>query len=300
MDIRQLTYFISVAMHLNFTEAAKHHYVAQSAISNQIADLESQLGFQLFHRTKRSVQLTSAGRVFLQEAKMIVQKAEYAVQKGRQAAAGMIGALRIGFMGPPEKQFMPELVRRSRSKYPGIALSLSQGTMEVLRETLAHGNLDIAFMLAYDIGKIPEVSWKKVYAAPICAIMRYDHPLANRTKINRSELAHERFVTIDRKEAPGAYDAMLQDCANSGFAPNIVAQSSFLDTVLIMVEAEIGIAVLTSYFKAYANPNLRFINLEGDNEFVELIVSWNKDNDNPSIPLFLSELDKIICEYRLN
>ena len=290
MDIRQLNYFISVADHLNFTKAAQHHFIAQTAISQQVMALEQQLDVKLFYRNNRSVQLTPAGKIFYREAKLIVARSQEAIKKTQQAASGFEGTLKIGFMGPYEKRFLPELIRNFRRTYPTIDLTISLDNIETLREAVEHGLLDIAFNISKGIEKTPGLTWKSLHRDQLCVIMYRDHPFANEPKIRRSALAHESFVAIDRKEASGPFDAMIQECVDSGFSPTIVGQARHIESVIFMVEAEIGIALLPRCYELY-DYNVRFIELEGENEFIEFGVVWMKDNLNPAIPLFLKALE---------
>lgn len=290
MDIRQLNYFISVAEHLNFTKAAKCHYIAQTAMSQQIRALEKKVGVDLFIRNNRSVRLTPAGIQFFKEAKRIVTIAEDALKRTRHAASGIAGALQIGFLGPNEKRFLPELIRKFRNTYPNINLTFKQGNAETIREELEQELLDIAFTMTVDIDKNSMIVWKLLYSDPICVIMHRDHPLANQTKINLYALAHDPFVAIEPEEYPGAFERMVQFCEARGFSPNIVCHQRSLDSVLMMVEAGVGITLLPHFFDVYINPNLRFIDLEGDIDQVDSVVAWHKGNPNPSIPMFLAEL----------
>lgn len=293
MDIRQLNYFISVAEHLSFTKAARHHYIAQTAISQRIMALEQLLGVKLFSRNNRSVRLTPAGKVFYKEAKLIVARSEEAINKTRIAASGLDGNLKIGFMAPYEKMFLPELIRNFRRNYPGISLTFDQANFERLREALEQELLDIAFIPSFGIENIPGLVWKTLFMEPKCAVLYQSHPLAKEQKIRRTALANEPFVAIDQREAPFAFDAMIQDCVRSGFSPKIVEQSRLLAMVLFLVEAEIGITLLPRCYKVYAGNNLRFIELEGESEYHEYVVAWMRDNHNPAIPLYLKAIDDL-------
>ncbi|MBP2655866.1 MAG: transcriptional regulator AlsR family [Firmicutes bacterium] len=296
MYSRQIDYFISVAEYLNFTKAAKHHFMAQTAMSQQIRVLEKKLGVDLFIRNNRSVQLTPAGRIFLQEAKRIVAISDEAIKKARHAASGFVGTLKIGFLGPNEKRFLPDLVKKFRHDYPNIILSFKQGNAETIRSDLEHGLLDIAFTMAFDLDQTPGLIWETLYTDPICVIMHRDHPLANEAKINPVALAHEPFVAMEHREYPGAVERMIQFCITRGFTPNIVSQHAYLETVLLMVEAGIGVTLLPRFFDTYSNPNLRFIDLAGDTDYVYSVATWKKDYTNPSIPIFLKELGITVAD----
>jgi len=291
MDIRQLKYFISVAEYLNFTKAAKHHYIAQTAMSQQIRVLEQQLGVDLFVRNNRSVQLTPAGTIFLREAKLIVAIAEEAIKKSRNAACGFVGNLKIGFLGPNEKRFLPEIIRTFRDKYPNINLTFTQGNMDMLHRDLERNLLDVAFTMAFSLDQNPGFAWKTLNSDPICVILHRDHPLASQVTINLSALAYEPFVAMDYQEYPGAVERMVKFCMdNGGFTPHIVSQQRNLETLLLLIEAGVGITLLPLFFETYVNPSLRFIKLDGASDFVHSAIAWRKDYNNPSIPLFLEML----------
>ncbi|WP_026478470.1 LysR family transcriptional regulator [Alkaliphilus transvaalensis] len=293
MDIRQLRYFISVAEHLNFTEAAKHLFVAQSAVSQQIADLEKKLGVQLFIRNKRQVKLTNAGAVLLKEARYLVDKSEELIEKTRHADLGIIGDLKIGFLGYTERDFLPQLIRQFRRNYPKIDLHLNQYNHGMLIESLNTEALDIIFTLSFGLNNIGGLTKKKVLTEKISIVMHCEHPFANRQCINIKDLANERFIALDKRESPQGFNKTLLMCANSGFTPNIVSEPRLIQTVLLLVDAGIGIAILPKSLQANASPSLRFIDIEGEQAEDELVVAWKKANSNPSIPLFLEELDKV-------
>lgn len=297
MDIRQLRYFIAVAEHLNFTEAAKHLFVAQSAVSQQIADLEKKIGVQLFIRNKRSVKLTKAGSVLLQEAISLVNKSEEAIEKTRHAELGIIGGLNIGFLGYTERIFLPYLIRQFRRNYPKIDLNLNQFNHGMLIESLKTGDLDIVFTLAFGLDHIGGIKKKSIFTETISVVMHCEHPLANRSSINIADLSEERFITINRQESPQGFNKTLLMCANGGFSPNIVSEPKLLHTVLLLVDAGMGIAILPKSLNFQSSSSLRFIDIEGEKAEDELVVAWKKTNANTSIPLFLKELEAVKSQY---
>ncbi len=291
MDLRQLRYFIEVAEHLNFTEAAKHLYIAQSAVSQQIADLEKKLGVQLFIRNKRSVQLTNAGSVLLKEAIQLINKSEEAIKKTRQAELGIIGNLSIGFLGYTEKIFLPYLIRRFRGNYPQIDLHIDQYNHGMLIEALNIGELDIGFTLGFGVDKISGLERKNIFTEKLSVVMYRDHPLADKSSIKISDLADERFIVLNRQESPQGFNQTLLICANNGFSPNIVSEPRLLSAVLMLVDTGMGIAILPKSLKLYSSPSLHFVDIDGGQDEYELVVAWKKTNMNKSISLFLNELE---------
>ncbi len=298
MDMRQLRYFIAVAEKLNFTEAAKELFIAQSAVSQQIADLEKKIGVKLFIRNKRSVKLTSAGEVLLTEAINLVKRSEEAVEKTRQAELGIIGSLRIGFLGYTERNFLPYLIRQFRKSYPKIDLNLDQYNHGLLIDSLSSGELDVGFTLSFGLDNIGGLERKKISTEPISVVVHCEHPLALRKHISIAELAQERFIVLNREESPQGLNKTLLMCANHGFFPNIVAEPRLIHTVLLLVAAGIGIAILPRSLEAQSSPSLRFIPIEGHHNEDELVVAWRKVNSNPTIPLFLEELNVLQEKHR--
>jgi len=293
MDIRQLKYFIAVAEHLNFTEAAKHLFVAQSAVSQQIADLEKKIGVQLFNRNKRSVKLTNAGTVLLEEAINLVNKSEEIVEKTRQAELGIIGSLKIGFLGYTERNFLPFLIRQFKRNYPKIDLHLNQYNHGLLIDNLSHGELDIGFTLSFGLNNIVGLAKKQVLMETISVVVHSEHPLADKESINIADLSQERFIALSRHESPQGFNKTLLMCANNGFTPSIVSEPRLIQTVLLLVDAGMGIAILPKSLKHQSSPSLRFIDIEGEQSKDEMVVAWKKANKNPSIDLFLNELNSV-------
>ncbi|MFZ5967446.1 MAG: LysR family transcriptional regulator [Bacillota bacterium] len=298
MDIRQLRYFIAVAEHLNFTEASKHLFVAQSAVSQQIADLEKKIGVQLFIRDKRSVRLTSAGTVLLKEAINLVNKSEEAIEKTRQADLGIIGSLKIGFLGYSEKNFLPYLIRQFRRNHPKVDLQLDQYNHGMLTEALDAGELDIGFTFSFGLDTIGGLESSSIFTETISIVMHCDHPLANSTSIRISDLAQEHFIVLNREESPQGFNQTLLICGNSGFSPNIVREPRLLHTVLLLVDGGMGIAILPKSLQLYSSPSLRFVDIEGDKNEYDLVAAWKKTNMNPSIPLFLKEIESAKQQYQ--
>ena len=301
MDIRQLRYFIAVAEHLNFTKAANQLYVAQSAISHQIADLEEQVGVKLFTRNKRSVQLTPAGSVFLKEAIEIVEKTSGAIEKAKQTDAGIIGSLSIGFLSVHVRSFLPDLVKMFRELYPKVELHLNHFPSKMLKETLEEGDLDLAFTLPAGLNRIEEIEIQTVVREPYCIVMHKNHPLSSHKKIKLLELANEPFIIHNRQASPvGSYDFIVHLCEQSGFTPRIVNQPRFVDTVPVLVESEIGISILPKSFEAISSSSLRFVEIDGVKDSdCELVLAWKKNNLNPSIQLFLNVLKSIMSDASL-
>ena len=290
MDITQLRYFVAVAEHLNFTEAARHLFIAQSGLSQGIASLEKQLGLRLFDRDTRSVRLTAAGIVFLKEAIEIIAKSEEAVKKAREADAGLSGSLNVGFLATLFKACLSRSVSGFRSRYPKVSLNLSQYTMATLHEALEHGNADIGFTRSFDLKDTPTLSWKAIVSDSISLVVPKNHPLANSATIDFSALRKEPFIMYDQSESPRWFELVMQICASRGFMPKIVNTPRLMETLLMLVDAGLGISIVPNSHKNCGIPGLRFIDIHGDDARIDVSVAWKKATTNPSVPLFLDTL----------
>ncbi|MBP2650048.1 MAG: hypothetical protein H6Q74_873 [Firmicutes bacterium] len=293
MNSKQLQYFISAAEYSNFSVAAKNLNITQPALSRQIADLETQIGLKLFDRNTRWVRLTAAGAEFLKEAIALVNEIEGAINQARLANSGHFTSLSIGFLGPLEREDLPKLVNSFHHQYPHAALSFSKLSWGSLTEALEAGKVDIAFTMTQGLHDIPGISFQlSPNFYPLSVLLPDDHPLANETKLKMSALAKEPFIILSRSECPQAYDHMRHLCISNGFYPNIIATVPILETLLLMVATGMGVAIQTKHVKAYASPNLRFIDLEGCSFINGYAVAWKTNNPNPLIPLFMELLKK--------
>lgn len=292
MEMRQLRYFAAVAEYLNFTEAAKHMYVAQSAVSQQIAELEKELGVQLFNRTKRSVKLTNAGEVLLKEANFIMGRMKEAEEKTKQADLGLVGSLRVGFLGYAERSLLPPFIRHFRQLYPQIDLHLDQYHHGELIEMINNEALDVGFTLAFGVESMSHLDYLSIFQETIAVVVHEDHPRAKDKIIKLSELSAEPYIVLNRRESPQGFQQTLQICTNNGFTPHIAHEPKLLQTVLMLVDAGMGIAILPQSAQMLASNSLRFIQLDERQEAYELVATWHRNNANPSAALFIEELKR--------
>ncbi|MED4584337.1 LysR family transcriptional regulator [Brevibacillus choshinensis] len=298
MDVRQLRYFIAVAEQLNFTEAAKTLYVAQPAVSQQIAYLEKKLGVQLFIRSKHSVELTHAGTVFLKDAREIVQRLDASIETVRQAEEGLVGTINIGLLSVSVRTFLPLVVRSFCKKYPNINIHFAFYNVGQINQKLENDEIDLAFTLSHGLGSMPGIACKKLWSQPYCVIMPHDHPLAANTLLRLEQLAQEPFVMLDRAQSPQGYDHILALCAKKGFSPHIVSHASRIDAVMLIVDAGIGITIQSRHVQMYATPTLRLVDLEGDDYEVDVVASWKEQTANRSVALFMAEVEQTLGESK--
>lgn len=286
MNLQQLEYFLAVAKFLNFTRAAEKYYISQTAITQQIKSLEEKLGVKLFNRSKRHVELTPAGLVFIREAQAIIDKTKEAISKTQAAATGFSGNLNIGFIKGYEYSDFPQKIRDFRLNNKNISLLLERNDPIVLYENLEKNRHDIVINFDFNSQNYPNFEKKLLAKIPLVAVLYKDHPLANRKTISRQELKYENFIMnkINYLKNDGS-EKILDRYIELGFIPNVLYDSSDIETMLIMIGAEMGISVLPSYTSSILknNDNLVFIPLEDEKEYVELFLFWKRENSNPAL-----------------
>jgi DNA-binding transcriptional LysR family regulator len=295
MNIRQLKYFLAVAETLNFTKAAEKYYISQTAVTQQIKSLEKQLNVKLFNRTNRHVELTPSGMVFVKEAESIINHTKEAIERTQLASTGFSGSLNIGFVKGYEQTSFSRLIQSFHSTFPNISLFLVRdNTAKLYTDLVNKKRYDIIFNINFQIEKYHNVNHKFIQKHPLIVVLYPNHHLAHRCSIKRSELKNELFILneIHSNKHTGTKNT-INDSINVGFMPNIAKQSRDVETILLMVSAGMGIAVLPEYaIKAFSNfMNLIYVPLDGEDEHIETIAVWNKDNSNPSLTKFLEILN---------
>jgi DNA-binding transcriptional LysR family regulator len=290
MDIQKLKYFASVAESLSFTEAATQHGISQSAISQQISDLEKLLDTPLIVRNKRPLQLTWAGKILLKESYALINASNEALKKVQLAAEGITGYIKIGFLGGIEKSFLPQSVREFRKSYPNIQVSMHQYNWSRINEALTSEELDVGFTLSHGLERFPDLVGIPLRSDLLCVAFDKYHPLANQETVSVSDLANERFVTFTHNEDYLLNELTYQLCAQCGFTPNIVNQSRDLAAMLFMVEAGLGIMIVPGTVREVIGADLRLIELVNPSKQFDVMVAWNRNNLNASILVFAKHL----------
>jgi len=286
MELRHLRYFVAVASELNFSKAAEKLYVAQPALSTQIVDLEQEIGTPLLYRNTRSVQLTAAGKVFLEDARSILAAAESAKDKARRTSRGEVGELSIGFFAAPTMHFLPDLIRRYRAAYPNVTIRMYEFTPDRQLAAFARKELDIGFTRPLPPGH-SDLAAEVLFQESFLAVTAETHPLASRQRIRLAELAQEPFVLLDRQVAVGLYDHVISACKTAGFSPSVVHSPDLMATVLTMVAAEQGVSVVPEGVRNLRSRQVAFVPISPALDPIPLIMCWREKSDSPPRDAFL-------------
>lgn len=287
MILRHLRYFVAVAEHLSFTAAAHTLNVTQPSISQQISDLEKKIGFKLFRRHNRLVELTSAGEVFLKEAKEILQATENAIEKAERAHKGQSGELRIGVLEPAVSSFLPSIIREFKEQHPEVTITIQHMNPEVQLKAFQERKLDLGFSRPFVAEKYPELHQDKVYKDTIVAVLPNDHPLAHKKTISVSELAKEDFIFFDHRETKGYFDFIIKLCKEKGgFYPTIKHEPNLLQTLFLLVESGLGVSLVPACVRHLNNINVQLLDLKGEVPEVPLTITY-QTNASPVTQAFL-------------
>ncbi|WP_316434267.1 LysR family transcriptional regulator [Leptolyngbya sp. NK1-12] len=285
IELRHLRYFIAVAEELHFGRAAERLHMAQPPLSQQIKQLEAELGFQLFHRTKRSVQLTEAGQVFLAESRKLLHQLEQAIQTGRQVSRGEKGQLVIGFVSSAAYNVLPVILRRFRSQVPAVRLELHEMPTNEQLDWLRDGKIDIGFLRPPVEDKALQVT--TIVREPMVVALPENHPLTDASQITLSQLANEGFILFPRPLSPRAYDQIISLCQQAGFSPNVVQEAMQMQTIVSLVAGGIGVSIVPVSLENMQRTGVVYKPLAEPAPCAEIAVAWRQNDHSPSIQRFL-------------
>lgn len=285
MEFRQLKYFIAVAEELHFGRAANRIGIAQPALSQQIQQLEQDLGGKLLVRTKRSVSLTDAGKLFLNQARLMITQADYAVDITRQAFSGVFGELVIGFVESASWDILPHVIQIYRKRYPDVKIALKHLHTINQLEAIQNGNIHVGIsgFPANSSNLNIHIIRKESY----WVAMPKEHHLSKKQNIFINDLKTENMVTTNREVGAFYYDSMIKMCMDAGFSPQICQTANEMQTILSLVSCGIGIALIHESAK-HLRSDLIYKELLGTNHHAyQPSFVWKKDNISPAVKCFL-------------
>lgn len=286
MELRHLRYFIAVAEELHFTRAAQRLSIAQPPLSQQIKSLEQEVGVELLRRTKRRVELTDAGRCFLDEARRAVAQVDQAVAEARRAARGEIGRVLVGFVGSATYTVLPQVFRAFRGRYPSVEVVLRELTTAQQIAALSSGEIDLGFVRAPPDHE--DLVSRVLVDEPFVAALPRRHPLARGPKVRVADLAGEPFILFPRPLAAGLYDAVVSACQRAGFSPRIVQETTQIPVMISLVAAGLGVALVPACVQSLKWKDLVYRPLEQPRPTTNIVLAWHKDRDSTVVRAFVS------------
>jgi DNA-binding transcriptional LysR family regulator len=276
MELRHLRYFQAVAVELSFTRAATRLRVAQSAVSAQIQDLETEVGVLLLERTRRRVRLTAAGQAFNEAAERILRSVQEASRQARRIGQGEYGVLAVGFIGSQSHEWMPRVLKRFRAKYPEVEVTLTEMHSSQQMEALLARTVDVGLVGPID-GKPPPGLYLEAFSeeSPVVGLPS-DHRFARLTKVSLAQLKDESFIFTSEKNSPNYRSLISRMCERAGFVPRVVQEVDRARTGVQYVAAGFGISIFAEHISRLPTPGVRFVPLSSPVEKLRYGVAWRK------------------------
>lgn len=275
MELRHLRYFVAVAEELHFGRAAARLHIAQPPLSQQIRQLEAELGVVLLHRTTHYVTLTAAGRAFLDEAQRILAQVEGATRTAQRVGHGEVGRLRLGFIDSAVYGALPAVIRAYRAQFPHTRLVLRQVASPLQREALVNDRLDVGFLRPpapeAELAHITLQRESFVAAVPI------GHALARRRSLTLAELAEEPFILFTPTIRTDFVIQARRLCQQAGFEPVVAQEVAEMQTLVGLVAAGLGISLVPASTRTLFSRHVRYLPLADVTEQAELTLAWRRE-----------------------
>lgn len=292
MELRHLRYFVAVAEEGSLTVAAERRlHTAQPSLSRQIRDLEHEVGVTLFVRSVRGIELTAAGRAFLEPARLALGQAQAAIDAARRAAPAK-PSFALGFLTGQELEWMPEAMRILRNELPNVDITVSSQTSPELANGLMRGRLDLAFLRPEP--EMPELEYKIVTQEPIVVVMPCNHPLAARKAIAIQDIAAETFLGMS-KTAPALQLVINDYLQRAGIEIHAEHEVDNLAMAVSLVASTGGVTLLPAYARNFLPWSVTSRPLEGETPTIDLVIGYQKANRSPILTLFLSRIGDLIA-----
>ncbi|APU98903.1 LysR family transcriptional regulator [Sphingobacterium siyangense] len=290
MEIRHLIYFKTVAEELHFGRAAERLFMSQPPLSRQIKDLEDELGVILFFRTNKRVELTEAGKYFLEEVVEILQNIEHSKTITKQIHNNISGEFKLGYISSTPKKMLATVLKQIQLKFPYLRVSLFETSTQKQKLALENGKLDLGIMRA------------PIYSSELLTTPLFEDPMVivghSQVKFNAINFFNESFISFNQKYASEYHRLVINTCNRMGFEPKIVHQSNSMSSILELVSQGLGLAVVpSSTIKQYPHLNLKIMKLEDMDSKTEVILVSNIKSKNSALGEFIACIQKEYLDF---
>ena len=293
MELRHLRFFVAVAEEGSLTTAAeKRLHTAQPSLSRQIRDLEYEVGAQLLIRSAKGVELTPAGRAFLDHARLALAQVEAATSAARRASQPAKASFALGFLTGQEMDWLPQAMRTLRDELPSLDVTVSSQYSPDLADALMRGKLDLAFMRRE--ANMPDLEYRLVVREPIMAVTPSDHRLARQKSVTFEEIAREPFIHMSAT-APVFRQVIDDYFREHGVAVKSEQKIDNLGMAMSLVASTRSLTLLPAYAKNFLTWSVTSRPIAGGAPAIDLVIGYHKANRSPVLKLFLSRMDDLIA-----
>ncbi len=285
MELRYLRYFVAVAEELSFTRAAERLNIAQPPLSQQIRRLEARLGVTLLRRSKRRVELTEAGRVFLRQAYQAIQSLEEGILLAQRADRGEIGRLAVGILVYISYTLIPPILREFRAQFPEVHVELRFLTNTLQIAALLSGQVDVCFVRP-PIDN-PDIASKLISRERFILAMPATHPLAGKSAVSIKQFKNDPFIMYVRELGPTFCSSLVQFCAKAGFSPKVALEVSQINAAVGLVGAGIGVALVPQSMNQLHFDNVVYRPLVERAPNVDVLLAWQAGRPSELLKSFI-------------
>ncbi|KWV58385.1 LysR family transcriptional regulator [Bradyrhizobium macuxiense] len=291
LNLRQLQQFLAVADTMSFRQAADRLNMAQPPLTAAIRQMEEQLGVRLFERTNRITRLTAAGEVLRDEARRTIAQAERTVTLTRRAGAGLVGSLRIGFVATAVRHIVPGLIADFHETHPDVALELMEAPTARQITALLEDRLDLAIVaLPLPEGTEQHIATRTILRSELVMALPSLHALAAEpdAPLQLAALANEPWILFPASEGPGLHDRVMRACASAGFVPQVAQRAVQMETIVGLVAAGLGVALVPELFRTTGWDNVVFRTIGDAAVPYEVALAWRRNDSSPALAALLA------------
>jgi DNA-binding transcriptional LysR family regulator len=284
VELRHLRSFLAVAEELHFGRAAARLHISQPPLSQQIRRLEDEVGARLFRRTNRRVQLTSAGRAFLNEARQAIASAERAVGAAQRAERGEIGELVVGYVMSATYGPFPEMIRRFRKRLPEVDLKLRNLRSVHQSQALRDRRIDVGLVRPHAADS--RIEYETLWREPVVVALPSDHPLAHRPAVDIADLATDIFLIAPAEDTAAFHDEVFALCRRAGFTPRVEEGVPDVQAALALVAAGLGVHAVAAALQRFRRRGVIYRPLRPRSLRIELGLAWRRDDNSALVQQF--------------
>lgn len=298
MNLRRLKFFVTVAEELHFGRAAERLCMTQPPLSQAILALEEELSVTLFKRTKRHVALTPVGEHLLSHVTKLLEEVEALPGLARQLARGEIGSLKLGFVTTADYSLLPDLIRGYGEAYPEVRVTLREMTSDLQVEALLQGEINAGLMIPLHATLHASLAYMGLHREPLVAAVPQAWIDSGRIapadgKLRLRDVAEAPILLFPRRSAPAFHDIITTYFATNGLEPVIGQEAIQMQTIISLVSAGMGIAMVPDSLRRLARPGVAYLELDGKAPTIETGLVWRRDDASPTVKRLIEIAESI-------